>query len=102
MTISLGPMIQVLSCLLHSTQSTYTSSIRPRASLYCRYSVQHINVCVCVYVCMGARCEAFRPHVFTLCSLNYVHIHPKQYIHIFHLFSLIYVEIKQLFKYISS
>lgn len=44
MTISLGPMIQVLSCLLHSTQNTYTSSIRPQASLYCRYSVQH-SVC---------------------------------------------------------
>lgn len=42
--LSLGPMIQVhLSCLLHSTQSTYTSSIRLRASLFCRYSTRAQN-----------------------------------------------------------
>lgn len=52
MTFSLGPMIQVLlSCLLHSTQSIYTSSIRPRASLFCRYSTEDKpNVCGCMYV----------------------------------------------------
>lgn len=52
MTFSLGPMIQVLlSCLLHSTQSTYTSSIRPHASLFCRYSTEYeTNSCGPVYV----------------------------------------------------
>lgn len=38
MLISLGPVIQVLSCLLHSTQGIFTSSLRPLASLFCRYS----------------------------------------------------------------
>lgn len=42
MTLSLGLVIQVLlSCLLHSTQSIYTSSIRPHATLFCRYSTEH-------------------------------------------------------------
>lgn len=49
---SLGPMIQVLlSCLLHSTQSICTSFIRPRASLFCRYSTEDkTNACGCLYV----------------------------------------------------
>lgn len=47
MIISLGPAIQVLlSCLHHSTQSIFTSSIRPHAYLFSRYSIEDkANVC---------------------------------------------------------
>jgi len=72
MTFSLGPMIQVLSCHLHSTQSTFTSSIRPLASLFCRYSTEQNNRS-CVGGCMWVRCE-----VFGSCSVKCVHLSFKR------------------------
>lgn len=53
MIISLGPVIQVLlSCLLHSTQSIFTSSIRPHAYLCFRYSIED-KTNVCRWMCSG-------------------------------------------------
>lgn len=61
MIISLGPVIQVLlSCLLHSTQSIFSSSIRPHASLFCRYSIED-KTNVCRWVCPSH--ESFALHL---------------------------------------
>lgn len=76
MTLSLGPMIQVLlSCLLHSAQSIYTSSIRPHVSLLCRYSTEH-KTSLCVGVC-GSGVKHIVHNAF-FSSLKYVYFNASK------------------------